>query len=169
MEHKNHAPVSFGIVFLVIIATAILLVKIDDNRKPINIKENTNNNGNLVASNPIYKCGLTISSPLSNSPVSFPLSLSGAVNNQASTDGCTWVLFEGQGGVVSVSDGVTTYATAPVSMVGDWMTNGPVNFNAILSPSVTIPSGTPLTITFSEENPSGEGVNDSISFQVISQ
>ena len=167
-NHKRHNPLNIIIILFVIIFATIFLVKGDNsptkNEQPTNVPENE-----VATPNPAYKCGLTVTAPLQNNVVSFPLTVSGVVNNQAATDSCTWVLFEGQAGTVSISNGATTYATVPVTLLGDWMTSGPVNFSATLTPVVSIPSGAPLTITFNEENPSDEAVSDTLSFPVVAQ
>jgi hypothetical protein len=166
-HHKHHTPLSIIIILFAIILGAIYLVKEDGvSEKP---KVTTNDTQNPVVVQPTYKCGMTVNGPLVNSTVAFPLVVTGIINNSTANDGCTWVLFEGQGGTVTLSSGATTYAVVPTMIAGDWMTNGPVAFSATLSPQSPIPSGAPLTLTFSEENPSGEGISDTFSYQVIAQ
>lgn len=167
MENKSNTHFIVIIILIVVIAIAVFFSK--KGKDNLYLNENLNYDNNVAVEEFAYKCGLTVNSPAVGDTVSFPLVLTGVVNNQASTDGCTWILFEGQGGMVSVGNGNAIYAQAPVMMQGDWMTTGPVNFSAVLAPNVGIPTGTPLTITFSEENPSGEGTSDTLSFQVIAQ
>ncbi len=167
MEHKHHGPISVIIILFVIIISTAFIIKGEGNG---NSNENKPGNNNPpIAITPAYKCGLTANTPLPNSTVAFPLSISGVIDNAAATDSCTWVLFEGYGGMVSISDGVNTYASGPVLIAGDWMNNLPHNFSATLSPVASIPSGTPLTITFTEEDPSGQGLIDVLSYSVIAQ
>jgi hypothetical protein len=160
-HHKRHTPLSIIIILFAIILGAIYLVK-EDNSLPKPTENPTTKPP--VTMLPAYKCGMTTNTPLPGSTVSFPLVIGGVINNSAATDGCTWVLFEGQGGTVSISDGINTYPTMPVMIAGNWMTSGPVAFSATFTPANPIPSGTPLTITFNEENPSGEGTSDSFSY-----
>jgi hypothetical protein len=167
-KNKHHTPFGIIIILFVIIVAAIFLVKGDAGKTPP-LTNNTPINSTPIFQPAPYKCGMTVTAPLPNMAVAFPLNVSGVVHNDAATDGCTWIQFEGQAGTVSISNGATTYALTPVMLMGDWMTSGPVNFTAVLSPMTIIPSGTPLTITFTEENPSGEGIIDSFSYQVIAQ
>lgn len=165
MEHKKTTPTAIIILAIAILLGAIYIIR--DNRSEPAPVDNTDHTP--VTEAPYYKCGMTVNAPLPNSTVAFPLNVSGIINNLGATDNCTWTLFEGQGGMVTISNGPTTYATAPVMIAGDWMSTLPVNFSASLIPGSPIPSGTPLTITFAEEDPSGQGLGTTFSYQVIAQ
>ncbi len=102
-------------------------------------------------------CGLTINSPTANSKVSFPLTVTGTVNNNnSSTLGCSWTMFEGQAGTAHLyrwNNGWQSVGNDIVLPVSNWMTTGPVSFS-IAIPNAGLSSGTNLKITFTEENPS---------------
>lgn len=162
---KKHAPfaviiILFGIIFLL----AFLLKQNPPNGNP------PPTHGTVAQKS--YHCGITISNPTPTQAVTFPLTVNAIVNNSAATDGCTWSLFEGQAGTVELKDqNGATLAKMPMQTPPqtDWMTNGPVPFSAILTPSQAIPSGTPLSLTFSEEDASGMGNSDTFSFTIVAQ
>jgi hypothetical protein len=76
---------------------------------------------------------LKVNLPLENARVSSTFRIVGVVDNRTNKD-CTWTLFEGRAGQVTVKDmtGVVV-AEAPLETVGDWMTDGPVNVVANIS------------------------------------
>ena len=171
MEHKPHNPISIIVIlFVILFGTVFLLMHSDKNKLG-------SNQGDVpigTTTAPAYKCGLTVTSPLPNSTVSFPLTVTGVINNPAATDGCTWTMFEGQAGNIVLSDQTTFYSVpsgsaTPVSVTGDWMANVPVSFSTTLTPVTTIPSGTQLSITFNEEDPSGQGLAQTLVVPVIAQ
>ena len=170
MEQKKHkTPLSIIVILFVIIIASIFLVKGDstNNAQP----ENENPSEQTPVSAALkYMCGMTVNSPLANSIVSFPLTVTGGIDNLAATDGCTWVMFEGMAGTVSISDINGQQAAVGLSVIGDWTGNVPVSFTGTLNPPVSFASGTPLTLTFTEEDPSGgENPGSVFSYQVIAQ
>ena len=164
MEHKHHSPVFVIVILFVIIFVTMLLLR---EKTEMTQKESMQGQSAQVA--PAYKCGLTATSPVAGATISFPLAIIGGINNLASTDGCTWTMFEGMAGTVSVSTGGTVLATVGLAVVGDWTGNAPVTFSGILNPPNAIASGTALTLTFNEEDPSGQNLGDSLSYQVVAQ
>lgn len=115
-------------------------------------------------------CGLTVSSPLSNTTVAFPLTMTAVVDNtNASELGCSWTVFEAQAGVVKVMNGVTEVGMGLLMTASDWMTVSPVTYTANITLSSAVVSGTPLTLVIEEENPSGEGTPSTIVIPVVAQ
>lgn len=115
-------------------------------------------------------CGLTVSSPLSNTTVAFPLSISAVVDNTNSASlGCGWTVFEAQAGVVKVMYGTTQVGMGILSTTSNWMTSSPVPYTGAVTLSSAVVSGTPLTLVIEEENPSGEGTPDTLVIPVVAQ
>lgn len=118
----------------------------------------------------IASCGITVTSPLSNTTVAFPLSVSAIVDNtNASALGCSWTVFEAQAGVVKVMNGMTQVGMGLLMTASDWMTTAPVAYTANVTLSSAVVSGTPLTLVIEEENPSGEGTPSTIVIPVVAQ
>ena len=114
-------------------------------------------------------CGLIIDNPPVGSTVTFPLTINAVVDNtQAQALGCSWVVFEAQSGTVTVKDGSgNVLAQTFLSTTADWMTTSPTPYTATIA-SLSNPSYTgPLTLTFEEENPSGEGIPDTLVVNVV--
>ena len=169
MQSTHHTPIGVIVLtFMIIIGTAFL---IKDDATDLNKTLNTTDVAtSSQQTQPVpYKCGLTITSPAPGSRVSFPLGVSGKIDNMAATDGCTWNMFEGMAGTVSVSDSSGVHATVGLAVAGDWTGNVPVTFSGVLNPPTTFTSGTILTLTFTEEDPSGQSLGSSFSYQVIAQ
>ncbi|MBU3896000.1 GerMN domain-containing protein [Patescibacteria group bacterium] len=91
--------------------------------------------------------GLVILSPLGNEEVSSPFIARGYVNGNG------WIGFEGQVGTASlVLDGQVLTQT-PLVAKGEWMTAGPINFEAVLDFQI---AGTKdAVLLFRNEDPSG--------------
>lgn len=93
--------------------------------------------------------------PMAGSEVSFPLTVHLKVENRLNRS-CTWTVFEAQMGTVSLQDEQgKEYALEPLTSRDDWMTDGPVEFKAVLAPKGTLPSK--LRLVIMEEDPSGMG------------
>lgn len=177
-EQKKSFSIGVTIVALVIVISLFFLLNdsskmnMDDNMENTNNSssvENTDNLQNNQQFAELYKCGLTVSYPTQNSQISLPLSVSGSIDNLNANDNCTWTMFEGMGGTVTISNGNNILASVGLPILGDWTGNLPVTFSAILNPPGNFPSGTVLNLTFQESNPSGEGVPDSLVYQVVVQ
>lgn len=84
--------------------------------------------------------GFTVSSPLSNQQVSFPLTITGTVHPMNNPG--PWAVFEGQAGTVWITDmqGNPLSTQKPISLTVDWMNTNPKPF------SVTIPALTQSTV-----------------------
>lgn len=125
--------------------------------------------GQQQQTTPASHCGLTVNSPLPNTTVSFPLAISATVDNtQAATLGCSWTVFEAQSGTVTVKDiSGNILAQTFLSTTANWMTTNPTFYTTTIT-SISNPTYTgPLTLTFEEENPSGEGVPDTLVINVV--
>ena len=121
-------------------------------------------------------CGLTINYPTPTSTVSFPVTISGTIdNNNASTLGCSWTMYEGQAGTAQLyfleNNNWHQINTPFILHVSDWMTLGPVLFSVIINFNnnwIGLSSGTPMKIIFTEENPSGT-TPDTLTLPIILQ
>jgi hypothetical protein len=114
-------------------------------------------------------CGLTVDSPLPGSTVTFPLTINATVDNtKMSTVGCSWTVFEAQAGGVEIKDqSGNVLAQAPLTTTSDWMTTAATPYKATIS-ALSNPSYTgPLTLVFTEDNPSGGPNPDTLSVQVV--
>lgn len=119
-------------------------------------------------------CGMTINSPAENATVAFPLQISGTVDNTTmSTLGCSWIMFEGQAGTAHLYY-FSNNAWHPIGQdtivpVLNWMTVGPTNFTMTMpfTNTLNLPSGTPMKIIFTEEDPAGNGNPDTLTLPLI--
>jgi len=86
-------------------------------------KENKNTSIDL-------SCGLHIQVPAANSFVSSPVTISGYT-----VAGPCWPSFEGRAGTVSLRDASLNNLSVaiPVTLIGNWQTQNPVNFNLTLN------------------------------------
>src|SRR3990167_11030697 len=109
------------------------------------------------------KCGFTVTSISPNTPVSFPLTIKGLIDNSNSQKlGCTWNMFEGQAGTAQLyynykDSGWKLLGISVPIQVADWTQlntsfSTTLNFN---NGGIGLPDGTPIKITFTEENASG--------------
>lgn len=112
------------------------------------------------------QCGLLVYSPVSYEQISFPLTVSGVIDNgQSKSTGCSWTMFEGQAGTVQAyakgNDGTwTPIADSVVIHVDDW-TQEKTSFSLTLMPDMVktlgfLKSGMSLKLVFESENPSGD-------------
>lgn len=116
-------------------------------------------------------CGLTVHTPLSNAVIGAPISITTTVDNtNMQTLGCNWVTFEAQAAVIELknSNGVVL-GQSLLTTTDDWMQSGPVTYTSTLTPTTAPTSGDALTLVFTEENPSGEGVPDTLIVPVVAQ
>jgi hypothetical protein len=121
-------------------------------------------------------CGITVDSPTPGSAVSFPVTITGRVDNtNAEAAGCRWVMFEGQAGVATLSYETKDGWSLPVDMkpipVEDWMTTQ-TTFSVTLNFDNTtqqLPAGYNFRITLTEDDPSGMGQADVVEIPVVLQ
>lgn len=133
-----------------------------------NVIQNPNKQSQLVA---LSNCGITVNAPLENEIVSSPIVINTIVDNtNMQTLGCNWVTFEAQAGVVELKDvGGAVLGQSLLTTTDDWMQIGPVNYTSILTPTATLTPGETYSLVFTEENPSGEGVEDTLIVPVVAQ
>lgn len=115
----------------------------------------------------ISKCGFTIDSPSADAAVSFPVTITGTIDNtEAETTGCSWIMSEGQAGLATLHYETKEGWSLPVDskpvMVENWMSlTSPftvtLNFD---NSKEQLPAGYNFKVIFTEENPSGEGTPD---------
>ena len=107
--------------------------------------------------------------------MSFPLTVIGTIDNSNSKNlGCTWQMFEGQAGSAQLyfnynNDGWKPIGTSVPVTVSNW-TSTKTTFVATLNfynGGIGIPNGTPMKITFTEENASGLPPVDTFDFPVV--
>lgn len=152
------------VVVLAIVIVGVWYLKPSNTEAPV-INDDTTTYEEIALSS----CGLEVLSPLANTAVSFPLLVNAIVDNTNTEElGCSWVVFEAQAGIVKVMNGATEVGMGILSTTEDWMTSSPVNYSGSVSLSAPVASGTPLTLLFEEENPSGEGIPDTLTIPVIS-
>lgn len=112
---------------------------------------------------------LKVENPVAGSAVSFPITLTGRVDNSHIKEGCpSWTMFEGQAGTASLFYETKNGWSLPVDTqpvnVAEWMTAS-TTFSVTLNfdnKKEEFPSGYNLKVVFTEDNPSGEGVVDSV-------
>lgn len=106
-------------------------------------------------------CALTITSHEVDDRVSFPVTVNGTIDNTKASEGCRWILSEGQAGTAQIfvsKNGIWT-AVGPVTIVPvqDWMTTK-TNFSVTVDynkQTDILQSGTRVKIRFTEEDPAG--------------
>ena len=118
---------------------------------------------------PLTYCNLTINTPLATNSITFPLTIN-ATRGEIVTGECNWGISEAVGGTVKVLDAQgTVLGSAQIHATTDWMTTQPVTLEATIpTPTQPILSGTPLTLVFTSDNPSGADP-ETFSMQVYAQ
>jgi len=120
------------------------------------------------------KCGLVVETPSVGAAVSFPLTISGTINN-SEENGCYWTMFEGQAGTAELfyetKDGYSLATDMQPIEVANWMSTS-TTFSVTLdfdNVNQGLPSGYNFKILLTEDNPSGEGIPDSLEIPVTLQ
>lgn len=109
---------------------------------------------------------VTVITPKSQTTTSSPLSISLIVDN--SNTSCHWTVFEAQAGIAELLDennhiiGKTVLTTND-----DWQLSKPVPYNGTIS--FTEKSNKHITLTITEENPSGKSNPQMLSIPLISK
>jgi len=163
-----------GIIGLIVVVLIVIIgagTYLYYNKAEAPSQQNANETlDNSFASN----CGLIVETPMVNEEVSFPLAVTGKVNNtDAKVSGCSWTMFEGQAGVATlhyeIKDGWSLpVATQPIT-VANWMSTSTtfsfqLNFD---NKTLQLPAGFNFKIILTEENPSGEGIPDTVEVPVV--
>lgn len=119
-------------------------------------------------------CGIIVDAPKNDEAVSFPVTVTGRIDNtNAASAGCSWGMFEGQGGVATLhyetKDGWSLPVDTKPIMVDEWMTTK-TNFTVTLNfnnATNQFPSGYNFKIILTEDNASGLGVSDMVEIPVV--
>ncbi len=118
-------------------------------------------------------CGLIVESVKQGDAVSFPLTITGTIDNTKAQElGCSWIMFEGQAGIaellVEEKDGYSLPVVSKPIMVKDWMSTK-TTFSVTLDYNNPdqLPSGYNLLLSFTEDDPSGEGIPNKVTIPVV--
>ncbi|MFA5936132.1 MAG: hypothetical protein WC787_04770 [Patescibacteria group bacterium] len=112
---------------------------------------------------------ITVSEPAANTAVTFPFTVKAVVHNAERKD-CSWTMFEAQAASMEVKDSDGKVVASGLLMAkGEWMTDGPVSFDGMITPvSGVTPSGV-LDLVITEENPSGMKDSQTITIPIFVQ
>ena len=173
MENNNNNAGIIGVIVVLLVivigagtylyydkAEAPSQNKVDDTEQPV------------IASN----CGITVDSPKIGENVSFPLTVTGRIDNtKAEKIGCSWTMFEGQAGVATLhyenKDGYSLPIDTKPAMVANWM-SATTTFSVTLdfnNQALQLPSGYNMKVLITEENPSGEGIPSVVEVPIVLQ
>lgn len=124
-----------------------------------------------LVTTPATQCHLTVGSPLPNTSITFPLTLTATRGDVTEVMGCKWGIFEAVGGTVKVTDPSNTIVSQTIlNATTDWMTTNPVTLVANLpTPASPIPSGTPLTITLTADQTKDDDPTVTLTIPVVMQ
>ena len=119
-------------------------------------------------------CGLTVNTPLKGQNVTFPVTITGTIDNtNPEALGCSWVMFEGQAGVAELFYETKEGWSLPVDQqpvtVANWMSTS-TTFSTTLNfdnSREQLPAGYNFLIRITEENPSGIGEADMVEIPVV--
>ncbi len=173
---KGFGPIYIILIIIVIVLVAGYFYSSKNKTAPvvINVEDTTPEPVIQKTGN----CGFSVTTPLQNAGVSFPLSVTGVVDNtDAENLGCSWIKFEGQAGTAQVcfndaGEWNMLGGPTPITLMGEWMTNAPVPFSFVIdfpTANIALTPGTAMKIVFSEENPSGMPPVDIFELPVVLQ
>lgn len=113
---------------------------------------------------------ITVTSPSANSNVTFPLNVTGVINNTGTNQ---WQMFEGQAGNAQLyfysGSAWQTIGASPAIIVDDW-TAKKTNFHVTLNfnnDGVGLSGGTKMKIVFTAEDASGLGTANTFTLPVV--
>jgi hypothetical protein len=163
------------LVVVIIILLIISLVVSNGNSNGSNMTDD-NNASSTAMGNEITgasSCGLAVTSIDTNEAVTFPITVTGNVDNTNSKNlGCRWQMFEGQAGSAQLyyqEGSVWTKISSQVPVtVADWMSDK-TTFSAkfpFQNKGEPLPAGTKMKIVFTEDNASGTGTVDKLEFPI---
>ena len=99
---------------------------------------------------------LTDMSPQSGEKITSPLTVTVTVDN---TKSCNWTVFEAQAGTLTLKDSAgQIISSGTLTTTEEWMTEQPVVYTGTLE--FTTPNTSDLTLTITEEDPSGQGAQE---------
>ena len=107
-------------------------------------------------------CALQVTSVKPYAAVTFPIEITGMIDNRNAQKGCRWITFEGQAGTAQLYYDNAGLSWDPIGKpetidVGDWMSPA-TPFKVVMSYTNQgrgMKSGTKFMIRFHEEDPSG--------------
>ncbi len=118
-----------------------------------------------VAGNSEFSCpGIAITSPQPNAQVTFPLTVSGIIHPSGTTFSPNpWIVFEGEAGAVVVKNasGVVIGTPTILSLSGEWMNTSPKPFSVVISSAPQVSNSQNLTLEFTDNQQSDEGMSHS--------
>jgi hypothetical protein len=102
--------------------------------------------------------GISITSPQSNTQVTFPLTVQGVIHPVANPG--PWGVFEGEAGHVVVKDGNGNVQsnTAIITLSGEWMNTNPKPFSVSIPSLTGSPYSSEVFLHFSDNNPMDNAV-----------
>jgi len=181
MKKYNKSHNRGGILTLLLEIIGILIIFIG---AYVYLRLNTNVLNNVVEKNDgtktgdvivSGKCGLLVTSHSPNEKVDFPLTVKGIIDNtNRQSKGCSWQMFEGQGGIAQLyfkdtnGDWQKLGISKPV-IVENWTSTSTL-FSVALNNNnegVGLPTGAQLKIIFTEENASGMPPVDTFELPLI--
>ena len=114
------------------------------------------------------RCGLTVTTPQIGTLITFPLTVHAVVDNtKRDTIGCSWSVFEGSAGTISVANASgAEVAKTNLTTKADWMTDAPTEYTAVINPTDTLIHGT-FTLVFTEDNPADDGEVETLAVPVV--
>lgn len=110
-------------------------------------------NNNILSGGQFSCPGISISSPLSNTQIAFPLTVQGVIHPVANPG--PWGVFEGEAGHVVVKDGNGNIKSNAVilALSGEWMNTNPKPFSVIIPSLTESPYSSEVFLHFSDNNP----------------
>jgi hypothetical protein len=116
-------------------------------------------------------CGLTVTTPLSGVAITSPISITAVVDNTMMQQlGCGWTVFEAQAGSYELKDANgAVLGSGVLTTTQDWMTSGPVTYTGQVASNVSLTSGMPLSLVFTEEDVADMGNPDTLTVPLIAQ
>lgn len=131
---------------------------LQDNMEEIVTPELTNK----IVMNTQTHCALQVTSVKPYAEVTFPIEITGMIDNRNAQKGCRWITFEGQAGTAQLYYDNAGLSWDPIGKpetidVGDWM-SPTTPFKVVMSYTNQgrgMKSGTKFMIRFHEEDPSG--------------
>lgn len=120
-------------------------------------------------------CGLVVDSPAANAEVTFPLTITGRIDNtNAAGLGCGWGKLEGEAGSVQLyhnyqNKGWRTIGSGIPVPVADWM-SAKTTFKVVVSfnnGGMGLPKGTPMKLVFTDATAKDGEVSDTFELPIV--
>ncbi len=188
-NNKGYVSITVLIILLVLVLGGLYIYSKNKTSAPINVDVGTVDNGSNSGNNnppatttpPVTvgvngNCGLYVQNPAKNTQVNFPFTIQGIIDNTNTKKlNCSWQMFEGQAGSAQLyfytkADGWQKLGNQIPVPVANWTavkTTFSVTFTKFKTDLISISSGTPLKVIFTEENASGIPPVDTYEFPLI--